>query len=97
MFEMTGGTIIRCKAAVGGGVNIQGSSSFTMTNGSITDCESLLGGGVVLRQASNVIAPTMFTMTDGSITGCKAVYNEDDPADSAAAAACTWALAASWL
>ena len=78
MFEMTGGTIIRCKAAVGGGVNIQGSSSFTMTNGSITDCESLLGGGVVLRQASNVIAPTMFTMTDGSITGCKAVYNEDD-------------------
>ena len=78
MFEMTGGTIIRCKAAVGGGVNIQGSSSFTMTNGSITDCESLLGGGVVLRQASDVIAPTMFTMTDGSITGCKAVYNEDD-------------------
>ena len=78
MFKMTGGTITRCKAAVGGGVNIQGSSSFTMTNGSITDCEGLLGGGVVLRQASDVIAPTMFTMTDGSITGCKAVYNEDD-------------------
>ena len=78
MFKMTGGTITRCKAAVGGGVNIQGSSSFTMTNGSITDCEGLLGGGVVLRQASGVIAPTMFTMTDGSITGCKAVYNEDD-------------------
>ena len=73
-FNMTGGSISGCEASLsGGGVWMDGGSSFTMSgNSKIEECTAISeGGGVYATDENN---PCSFTMNDSAtITGCSAV------------------------
>ena len=72
ILTMDDGTIRNCMSAAGGGVYLDGDSTFTMSGGTITGCKAVgnvsysgKGGGVYVGNGT-------FTMDGGTISNCEA-------------------------